>query len=357
MDLADESAVEAPAVAEAAVETSTQDVTEGSPSSGEAADERSPQEIARDEFLKVYGEEEPKAQEAPPAEPEPKPEDTPAERQEGASEKVRLTDEEFKALPPKAQQRIGYLSDQLARAKKEVETTASQIDGYKEDHEALQRLRDFAEDNNLRSEDVTKGLAMMAHLQNGNFEKFLAGIQPFYDMAMQATGKSVSPDIQAMVDAGEITPEAAIRMTKAEQAKALAESAAARERQRYTAMEETGAQQARVSALQSAARSIEAVLRTEDTAYALKEPAIRKQFSEWLTEVRDELKAIHTLTPEMVSKKLRAIHASIALPAPAAPLRPTTARPDASTASRQAPPPKNSLEAMERFPPEYPSPR
>lgn len=336
--------VEQAADAVDAVEATSQVETEGSGSSPEAAETRSPAEIARDIFLEKYGSDEPEPAEA--AEPEatdPKPEaaSEPA-RQEGPEDPKapRIPDDVFKALPPIARERIGYLTSQAQKARADLETATRQAQEYEPGYQATQSLRHFAETNNLQSEDITNGLAIMAKLTMGDHEGFLAAIEPFYQQARRATGKAISPEIQALVDSGDVTETAALRMSQAEERRALAEATAARERTARTTQTEQTAQQAHAQALDTAARNAEAALRISDPDFALKEPAIREQFKEALEYGWRPKNAAD------VDAMIRKLHAR-ALVAPKPALQSTQPRPGASTTPTRKPAPRTTLEAVE----------
>lgn len=327
------------AVAPEAVEAGAQPETDGgSAPSAEAADTRTPGEIAREEFLKKYGEPEPA-----PAEPE-KPASKEAaeesgERQEDApaAGKVRLTDEELKALPPKAQQRIGQLSSELRDAKK----AAAEVEDYRADREAMTRLRAFTEEAGLSGQDMARTLGMARDFTAGRFKDFLDTVMPLVTTAQQALGLAVAPDLQSLIDNGEMTPEAAKRLTQAEQARKLAETTAARERQAREAGDQESARAAHLTALTNAVRQTEIALRAEDPDYALKEPAIQAQFGAFLRRgaIPKDAKDAEAL--------IREIHQGVVIAKPA-PLQPTAPHPTASTVTRPLPPPRNTLEAITR---------
>lgn len=355
MDLNAETEIEAAAGAEAedmagaqaseAVEAGSPPETDGgSASSAEAVDTRTHAEIARDEFLKKYGvEEEP----AKAAEPEPEPKEETTERKEGAPAKVRLSDDEMKALPPRAQQRIKELSLEIHEAR---ETTAAELAAAREDREAMQRLRAFTADANLSGQDVANTLALAKDFAAGRFEPFLAAVLPLVQQAQMALGQTVAPGIQSMVDSGEITPEAAKRLTQAEQREALAQQTAARERQRNEARTEQEVHSAHLNALANAARQTEIALRAEDPDFALKEPAIRAHLGMLLEGGRVPDSAAE------VERLIRSIHQNVMVQRPAA-VTPTRTQPAASTTTRPQPAPRNTLEAITRAAQDWPQPR
>lgn len=336
MTIEDTQAATDEAVVSEAEQTSSQDVTDGSASSAEAVEARTPAEQASDEFLKEFGEAKEDGQEPePPVEPEKAPEEAKAEpeRKDGAEAGKRISDDVFKALPPEARERIGYLSDQVRTFKREVEEARPQV-------EALLQLQAYAEENGLRGEDVTKGLAIMGNLQSGRFQEFLDAVMPFVATAQQALGLAVSPEIQAMVDAGDMTQEAALKMSQAEQRRVIAERNAALLQERTQEEAATAAQQRHVQALQAAARNTEALLRAQDPAFAQKEPAIKALFGEMLRNagLPKDVAAVEAM--------LRTIHANVSIATPAPVPRATTQRPTASEPPRRAAAPESTLDQI-----------
>lgn len=348
MDLVTEQTAGTPEAVEALSPSGT---NEGSGTSPEAAVEaRSPAEVARDEFLKKFGsaddEDEAGASDADTVEatdPETKPEGTPeAARQEGTEDPKlpRVPKEIFDAAHPTMREAVTRLREQHRQDTTQLEEATRRIQEYEPGYQATQSLRHFAETNNLQSEDITNGLAIMAKLTMGDHEGFLEAIEPFYQQAQRATGKAISPEIQALVDSGDVTETAALRMSQAEERRALAEATAARERTARTSQTELTAQQAHAQALDAAARNVEVALRASDPDFALKEPAIREQFKEALEYGWRPKNAAD------VDAMIRKLHAR-ALVAPKPALTSTQPRPGASTTPTRKPAPRTTLEAVE----------
>jgi hypothetical protein len=328
----------------------------GSPTSGEAVVEQSPADRVEDSFLEKFGikEEEKPAAVEPKADPTP--EDEPPAGAEGETQtseattepqpdageaKTRLTDDEFKALSPKAQQRLGYLTDQARRAKRDRDQALSEVETYRTDSEALTTLRTFATERNLRPEDVTASLNVAAMVQSGDFAGFLQAIQPWYTLAMEATGQALSPDVEQMVESGEISRDVGLRMTKTEREAALAEERAEAARAAVQARQASDTSAATVASIRDAVIATEAKLKATDPEWSLKAPAIKAQFKTALQY------GARPATPEAAAQMLRDIHAGV-VAAPRPQPRPTNPAPDATPVDRHAAPPKNTLELIER---------
>lgn len=345
----------AAAAATAETAASPAETDSGSPTSGEAVVEKSPIDRIEDSFLEKFGmkEETPPPASAPAseattdeppasAEGEAATSEETAERHPDAGDaKSRLTEDEWKALPPRAQQRLGYLTDQAKRSKRERDEALGQVEEYREGYEALHSLRSYAAERNMRPEDVTASLNIAGLIQTGKFSEFLTAIKPWYDMAMEATGQALNPEIERMVESGDITREAGLRMTKTEREAKLAQERAQAAHAALEATDEATRSSAHVKSIRDAVIAEEARLRATDPDWAHKAPAIKAQLTEMLQfGARPE-------TPEKAAQMLRSIHARIGAPAKAPP-RATNPAPDATSVNRHQAPPKNTLERIER---------
>ncbi|MBP8216065.1 MAG: hypothetical protein KAX54_00280 [Thauera sp.] len=322
-------------------QTSSQEVTEGSASSAET--DANP---VIDEFLKTYGQKD----DAPAADPEPAAEENVEEQAapetEEQDEEHILPKKEFDALTPAAKARIGSLSKQKRQLTAEVERFKGIAESYTASHEAMAKLHAFNAENNLSAADVSNGLSIMAMLQTADFGGFLDRIMPFVEMAQRATGKALAPDVKALVEAGEMTMEAGLALTKARSDAALANATAQREVEARQARETADDRTKAVQELATAVRETEAVLRAQDPSYALKEPAIRAQFAATMQFLREQ--GALPKTKQGVADLIRKIHANVVVNQPARP-RTVTAQPEtASPSSPRRPEPRNTLELLEQ---------
>lgn len=310
----------------------------GAASSAAAVEERSSAEMLAEAFQKEFGD--PTKDEAPAPAPEPQPEeDAPATaRQDGAEEpkgKARLSDEQWKALPPEARHRIGYLTEQARAAK----TATQEVERYRADSEALGHLRRFTDEHNMSGQDVSNALTLGSLLSQGRYAEFLDAIEPIYRRAAQAAGREFDPALRQQVDDGEITPEAAKRLTQAEIGRQQAEADARREREQRTTREQQERDERHAQAVVSRVQAELATLRASDPEYAQKEAAIGAM---WRTLVEN---GFRPETPEKAAAALRQIHQQVVLPKPA--LRPTPPNPGASTTPQRSPAPRTTLEAIQ----------
>lgn len=197
----------------------------------------------------------------------------------------------------------------------------------------------------MTPQDVTAGLGIMAKLTSGDFEGFLKDVQPFYDRALQASGKSFAPDLQEQVNNGYLTEEAARTITRSRMEAEMARQ----ESQRVTAkMEQTQQQtqqQAHLNDIVTAVNSREAELRQTDPDYAQKAPAMKRIM---------EFALSNGATPKNREQAIKMVNdayeqATAAMPRPAP--QPTPPRPSASTVARGKPAPVTLEDALAASPP------
>jgi polyhydroxyalkanoate synthesis regulator phasin len=317
----------------------------GSPSSGETVETRSPDQIVRDEFMAKFG---PKPE--PDAEPKPEPKaeakaETPVEttdRQEDGPSNGRLSKEEFDALPERARNRIGELSSRL----RDLTTEATQ---YRESHQQLEQIRDYTEKNNLSAEDVTSGLQIMALYTNGRMKEFVEAVRPFFDQARQALGEDIAPDLKALVDNGEMSAEAAQRLTKdlttsrmtAQQAQARLQAAEVQQ-QAGTAAQA----QARLLVEAKSAIAAEEAKFSSDPDWRLKQPEVQRQFQSMIGLLKEQ--GTLPKTPEQYARLVRTIYEGVKVVRPEPKPVVTTPRATSSATPAMAAPPKTPLEAVQR---------
>ena len=177
------------------------------------------------------------------------------------------TEAELAASAPKTRKRIETLLTQRNTARAEIENLKpavakwNQFEGYLTQHD-------------LAAEDVNLLLGIGAALRRGDFEAFRKGVMPYVELANQALGDTLPPDLAAKVEAGEMTQEAAKELSRTRfqnarlQGQAQAQTAAA-------ATREANEAQARAShAISAAVTAWETDTRGRDPDYAKKASAV-----------------------------------------------------------------------------------
>ena len=177
------------------------------------------------------------------------------------------TDTELAGLVPRTRQRIEKLLGQRNAARTEIEALKprsakwDQMEGYLTRHD-------------LAAEDVNLLLGVGAALRRGDFKAFRDGVMPYVELANQALGLSLPPDIQTKVDTGELSAEAAkeLATTRFTNARLQGQAQARTETDAATRAAEG---EARISQeVQGAVTAWEAATKGRDPDYAKKAPAV-----------------------------------------------------------------------------------
>ena len=284
-----------------AVPTSSPDVTDGvSSSDTDESGKDGMIDAVRDEFLKTYGEteEESEGDELPDGddvEEQSATEETPEDAEEPDStqsdsadddEDYHLSDKEFKGLPENARKRMGYLNQKKRDAEKRVSEYEVEVESLKDKSERFDILQNFAQENNILPENISKAYQMMADLSTGNYQKFLDDIAPFYQMASQAVGKSVPDDLQAQIDDGMMTPEAAAEISRSRIAAQDAQAKAERAEQRIASQQAEQQKTSNLEQIVSAVNAREAEIRRSDPDYARKAADVHAELKNLVSSLK-----------------------------------------------------------------------
>lgn len=128
-----------------------------------------------------------------------------AEKQE-ATGNLRLTDEEFKALPKKAQQRFNELYKAAKTAEGSVTTLTPKA-------EAFDQLQGWANGAGISQDDFTFGLQVMANIRH-NPAKAWEMLQPILKDLRMHVGEELPTDLAAEVEAGTLSKERAQELAR-----------------------------------------------------------------------------------------------------------------------------------------------
>jgi len=326
--------------------TTSQVVTEGSAASAEAGEASETNVV--DEWLKTYGEQKEEVS-TPETKPEAKPEvvDTPDPEptQDQDEDKFVLSKDEWKTLSPKVQQRIGHLSKVRRELAAENGRLSADMEGYTADRSAMNAMHTYMRENDLSQEDVSRGFSLMAAAKRDP-EAFLTGIMPVVEAAQLATGKALAPEVKKLVEAGDMTMEAGLELTRA---RVSATAAAAKAQSASEQLQQRDAREAQAQAVASLARAVretETVLRAQDPGYALKEQAIQRQFLSTVQHLK-EMGAMPK-TAAQVSKIIRDIHANIVVNMPAQQRAGAAASETAPPSPQRRPEPRTQAELLEQ---------
>ena len=83
-----------------------------------------------------------------------------------------------------------------------IEQLLGQRNAFKAEAEVTQTLRNFLVTNDIAREDFQLTLDLAAAMRRGDFKSFLEGVGPYVQLATQALGITLPPDLQGEVTAG-----------------------------------------------------------------------------------------------------------------------------------------------------------
>lgn len=157
-----------------------------------------------------------------------------------------------------------------------------QMNHYKEQAQSAIGLNDMLQENRITNDEFGAVLSAMVALKRGQMEEFLQIVSPSVELALQATGRMVPPDVQALVQQGHMTSEAARRYAAEQVNRRIAES----QRAEYMAAEqgrrdaEYQAQQ--VTQMRNTVEDWESRIKASDPDYARKADAVLTQVNAML---------------------------------------------------------------------------
>lgn len=146
-------------------------------------------------------------------------------------------------------------------------------DGFREDAGRFRNIDSFMQQNNLLPEEVAEGFDIMAKLKSGEPEA-LQEARSFFASRLEALdnmlGLALPDDLQARVDSGEMTEDAAKELAEAKASAALRESQAEAREQRTTEERQREAAVTAANAMATAVDTWEQRQKTADPDYAKK---------------------------------------------------------------------------------------
>jgi hypothetical protein len=237
-----------------------------------------------------------------------------------------ITDKELQQYGKRSRKRIQQLLEQRA-------TLQAQVEAVRPMAEAILPL-------GLKPDDVNTGLGLIAALNRGEFDTFLKGVAPFVNLAQQATGQALPPDLQQQVSQGYITLDLAKQLATS---RLQAQLATGRQRQTEEQMQ-VERQAILANTLRKTVSDWEAATRASDPDYAAKEALIR-------SEVQARMVG-HGVprTPEAALQMARDAYNEVNTRLAAFKPKPVSTRPSPSSASSVSTPvhqqPKSLMDAM-----------
>ena len=284
-----------------------------------------PSEDAEEE--KPLAETSPSSESVPGSEPESKT----GEGDKGADLSKDPTAEELASYKKGTRERIQQLLEQRNALRAEADVT--------------QTLRNFLVTNDIAREDFQLTLDLAAAMRRGDFKSFLEGVGPYVQLATQALGITLPPDLQGEVAQGRVTFDAAAQMSRDRYARALAEQRATRVTQ-VADTQQTRARQENLSrSIEQTVTGWENGIRQTDPDYGRKEATVRN----FLWAVVQEKGVPQTPEQAVEIAKEAYSRANDTLRQFAPQLKPTKAVPSSvnRAASGARPEPRSMMEAAE----------
>jgi len=156
-----------------------------------------------------------------------------------------------------------------------IERLLGERNFFRTEAQVTQTLRDFLVANDIAREDFQLTLDLAAAMRRGDFRSFLEGVGPYVQLATQALGITLPPDLQQEVQLGRMTQNAASELSRERYARALADQRATRATQVMTDQQNYQSQTQFSQAIEGSVQAWENSVRQTDPDYARKEETVR----------------------------------------------------------------------------------
>jgi hypothetical protein len=176
------------------------------------------------------------------------------------------------ATDPTAEELAGYKKSTRER----IEQLLGQRNAFKAEAEVTQTLRNFLVTNDIAREDFQLTLDLSAAMRRGDFKTFLEGVGPYVQLATQALGITLPPDLDQEVRAQRLTFDAAAQMSRDRYARALAEQRATRVTEVANSHSNQAQQQQFARSIEQTVSAWETGIRQSDPDYGRKEETVRQ---------------------------------------------------------------------------------
>lgn len=152
----------------------------------------------------------PSTQDQKPIEPQAAPEGE-QPKAEGADDP---TDEELKNYSPTARKRIGQLLGQRRELREQLDAHTREVEPLKAQAKVADDLRSFVQTSGLTAEDLDTGFSIMGAMRS-NPQAALNALMPIVTALQERVGNVISDDLRADVQAGRITVDHALQLSRA----------------------------------------------------------------------------------------------------------------------------------------------
>ena len=131
-----------------------------------------------------------------------------------------ITDAEMAKYALSAKRRIRRLWNQRRELREQVDKLKS----IEPQAQAADSVSTYLKDNDISRDDFLMMLELGGALRRGEWQKFVAGMTPYMNLAEEALGQRLPPDLQNAVRHGQMTTEAAAHFSRERMSRMLLES-------------------------------------------------------------------------------------------------------------------------------------
>ena len=180
-----------------------------------------------------------------------------------------LTQAEVDAFSPRTRKRIDEFRAQINGLKSQIAPLEAQA-------QTTQALQTFLKQADIAKEDFGLLLDLGAAMRRGDFRAFLEGVAPYVKLAQESLGIQLPADLQAAVQGGHMTQDAARYTAQVRAQQQLAQGQLTRVTQEQTQRSHTEAVREFQASVAGAVSDWEKGVRKSDPDYARKEPVVRE---------------------------------------------------------------------------------
>jgi hypothetical protein len=189
-----------------------------------------------------------------------------------------VTADELAKYSQTAKRRINKLTNQRKKLTGEVQ----RLKAIEPSAQAADQVTKYLRDNDISRDDFLMTLELASAMRRGDFKTFYEGVKPYMRLAEEYLGVSLPPDLQQLVQQGQMTTQAASMHSKERMDRAMAQTNAARQQQAFQQYQQTSATQQEQQQRENLARQVtdtvnawENDIRRTDPDYAAKQPAVQ----------------------------------------------------------------------------------
>jgi hypothetical protein len=180
-----------------------------------------------------------------------------------------LTQAEIDGYSPRTRKRIDEF-------RAEIKGLRSQIAPLEAQAQTTQALQSFLKQADIAKEDFGLVLDLAAAMRRGDFRTFLEGVAPYVKLAQESLGIQLPADLQAAVQGGHMTVDAARYTAQVRAQQQLAQGQLARVSQETSQRDHAQAVQQFQASVAGAVSDWEKGVRRSDPDYARTEPVVRE---------------------------------------------------------------------------------